>query len=446
MLQPKELGFWMCTALVVGNTIGMGIFVLPASLAPYGFNAMLGWGITVLGMTMLARVFAQLAREFPAADGPYTYIEQTTGKLSAYIAIWCYWVSCWITNAALAIGLVGYLGKVLPGLDAVSPVVQAAALIWTFVGINLLGVRMGGGVQVVTTTLKLLPMIFIVGLGGWLLLKDPSVYTQHVPTTPITLEALMAASTIALFAMLGIESAAVPAGRVRDPERTIPRSTMFGTLLTAAIYIAVSSMALLLMRQDVLAKSSAPFADLLDEFIGNGHGRVLSAFVVISGLGALNGWTLLASELTASMGRHGFLPGPVCALNARGAPAASLLLTGALATVMVLMNYSKSMVDGFTFLSQVVTAANLPLYLLCAAALVALTRRGSRKLPGSLFVLGILGTAYVVFAFIGLGREPFVWSLVLGVAGLPLYWLMRTRRAAPRLNTLQILAGGTDDE
>ena len=429
MQQTKELGFWMCTALVIGNTIGMGIFVLPASLAPYGFNAMLGWGITVLGMTMLARVFAQLAREFPAADGPYSYIEQTTGKLPAYIAIWCYWVSCWITNAALAIGLVGYLGKVLPGLEAMPPAVPTVALIWLFVGINLLGVRMGGGVQVVTTALKLLPMVFIIGLGAWLLFKSPAIYTQHVPTTPITLEALMAASTIALFAMLGIESAAVPAGRVHDPERTIPRATMFGTLLTAAIYIAISSMALLLMNQDALAESSAPFADLLDQFMGNGHGRVLSVFVVISGLGALNGWTLLASELTASMGRHGFLPAPVCALNARGAPAASLLLTGALATVMVLMNYSKSMVDGFTFLSQVVTAANLPLYLLCAVALVVLTRRGSRKLPGSLFVLGILGTVYVVFAFIGLGREPFVWSLVLGVAGLPLYWLMRTRRA-----------------
>jgi APA family basic amino acid/polyamine antiporter len=301
MQQPKELGFWMCTALVVGNTIGMGIFVLPASLAPYGFNAMLGWGITVLGMTMLARVFAQLAREFPAADGPYTYIEQTTGKLPAYIAIWCYWVSCWITNAALAIGLVGYLGKVLPGLDAVPPAVLAITLIWLFVAINLLGVRMGGGVQVVTTTLKLLPMLVIVALGGWLLLHDPAVYTQHVPTTPITLEALLAASTIALFAMLGIESAAVPAGRVRDPERTIPRATMFGTLLTAAIYIAISSMALLLMNQDALAQSAAPFADLLDQFMGSGHGRVLSAFVVISGLGCLNGWTLLASELTASM-------------------------------------------------------------------------------------------------------------------------------------------------
>lgn len=427
--QPKELGFWMCTALVIGNTIGMGIFVLPASLAPYGFNAMLGWGVTVLGMTMLARVFAQLAREFPTADGPYTYIAQTTGPLPAYIAVWCYWVSCWITNAALAIALVGYMGKVIPALATVSPAVLAVALIWLFVCINLLGVRMGGRVQVVTTTLKLLPMVAIIGLGAWLLLTEPAAYTRNVPTTPITFEALLAASTLALFAMLGIESAAVPAGRVRDPERTIPRSTMFGTLLTAGIYIAVSSIALLLMQADVLAQSSAPFADLLDQFMGDGHGRVLSAFVVISGLGALNGWTLLASELTASMGRHGFLPAPVRALNSRGAPAASLVLTGVLASAMVLMNYSKSMVDGFTFLSQVVTAANLPLYLLCAVALVVLTRRGERKLPASLFVLGILGTAYVVFAFVGLGREPFVWSLVLGAAGLPLYWLMRKRRA-----------------
>jgi APA family basic amino acid/polyamine antiporter len=421
----KELGFWMCTALVVGNTIGIGIFVLPASLAPYGLNAMLGWGITVLGMTLLARVFAQLAREFPTADGPYTYIERTTGSLPAFLAIWCYWVSCWITNAAIAIGLAGYLGNVLPALAGVAPAVQGVALLWLFVIVNLLGVRAGGRVQVVTTALKLLPMVFIIGLGAWLLLTEPAVYTRQVPATPISFEALLAASTIALFAMLGIESAAVPAGRVRDASTTIPRATMFGTLLTAAIYLGVSSIALLLLQQDELARSSAPFADLLDQYVGEGKGRVLSLFVVISGLGALNGWTLLASELTASMGRHGFLPAPVQKLNARGAPAVSLVLTGVLATGMVLMNYSKSMVDTFTFLSLVVTAANLPLYLLCAIALVVLTRRGERRLPASLFVLGLLGTAYSLFAFFGLGGEPFAWSLLLGAAGLPLYAYMK---------------------
>ena len=424
----KELGFWMCTALVVGNTIGIGIFLLPASLAPYGFNAMIGWGITVLGMSVLARVFARLARGFPEADGPYAYIQATLGDQAAFVAIWCYWVSCWITNAAIAIGVVGYLGAVVPGLASAPASLQALGLVWLFVGINLLGVRTGGRVQVLTTALKLLPMAVIILLGAWLLVSEPAVYSRNLPATPLTLADLMAASTIALFAMLGIESAAVPAGRVRDPERTIPRATMAGTLLTAAIYVFVSSIAMLLIPQQDLAQSSAPFAELLDRFVGVGNGRVLALFVVISGLGALNGWTLLVGELTATMARHGTLPVRLGRLNSRGAPAVALVLTGGFATAMVLMNYSKSLVEGFTFLTLVVTAANLPLYLCCALALAVLWRRRARPKSPDLLVLGLLGTAYSIFAFIGLGREPFLWSLALAAAGLPLYLLMRARR------------------
>jgi APA family basic amino acid/polyamine antiporter len=429
MQQGKELGFWMCTALVIGNTIGVGIYVLPASLAPFGFNALIGWAVTVLGMTVLARVFAQLAREFPTADGPQVYIERTAGDLAAFVSIWCYWISVVITNAALAIGIVGYLGKVLPPLAGVEPAVQALLMLWLFVGVNLLGVRTGGGVQVVTTALKLLPMLFLVALAAWLLVTEPTAYVRQLPTTPVSLEGLMAASTIALFAMLGIESAAVPAGRVRDPERTIPRATMLGTLITAAIYIVVSTMALLLLQQDRLAQSSAPFADLLGDYVGTDHGRWLSVFVVVSGLGTLNGWTLLVGELTASLGRHGYLPPLAQRLNSHGAPAMALIGTGLLATVMVLMNYSKSLVEGFTFLTQVVTAANLPLYFFCAVALVVLAIRGERRLPRSLLALGLVGTAYSVFAFIGLGREPFVWALLLGVTALPVYLLRRRRLA-----------------
>jgi hypothetical protein len=108
----------------------------------------------------------------------------------------------------------------------------------------------------------------------------------------------------------------------------------------------------------------------------------------------------------------------------------ALVVTGLLATAMVLMNYSRSLVEGFTFLTLVVTAANLPLYLFCALALVVLWRRGARRLPGQLLVLGLVGTAYSVFAFVGLGREPFLWALALGAAGLPLYAVMRRRRTA----------------
>ena len=171
----------------------------------------------------LARVFARLAREMPNADGPYGYIRDTLGDIPAYLAIWCYWVSLWITNAALATGVVGYLGAVFPGVAGMRPALVALALLWTFVAINLLGVRSGGRVQVLTTALKLLPMVAVALLGVWLLLTQPTAYTQHLPTTPVRLGDIVAASTIALFAMLGLESATVPAARVKDPARTIPR-------------------------------------------------------------------------------------------------------------------------------------------------------------------------------------------------------------------------------
>lgn len=419
----------MCTALVVGNVIGAGIFVLPASLAPFGLNALGGWGVTVAGMAVIAHVFARLARDLPEADGPYDYIRRRLGDPPAFLAIWCYWISLWVTNAALVIGVVGYLQAALPAVAAVPPAVLALAMIWAFVLVNLLGTRVGGKVQVATTLLKLLPLAAIVLLGAWVLVTDPVAYSRHVPDTPVTGQGLLAASTVALYAMLGVESAAIPAGRVIDPGRTIPRATLAGTFVTAAIYLAVSAVALLLLPQDQLAQSAAPFVDLMDRYSMPAGGRVLATFVVVSALGALNGWTLLVGELTCTMSLHGVLPRRLQALNRRGAPAAALVVTGLLASAMVLMSFSRSLVQGFTFLTSVVTGANLPLYLFCAFAL-ALAPRGARAAGSGVKVLGIVGSAYAIFAFVGLGREPFLWALALGAAGLPLYVLMRARNSA----------------
>jgi APA family basic amino acid/polyamine antiporter len=429
--DERKIGFWTCTALVIGNVIGMGIFVLPASLAPYGFNALIGWVIVLAGCLALARVFSHLAHALPDAGGPYGYIRHTLGEPLAYLALWAYWVSLWLTNAALATGVVGYMTVVFPPLGALPPSAFALGLLWAVVAINLFGVRTGGGVQIVTTALKLLPMLAIALLGGWLLLTAPSSYAAHPPATPITLGGVTAAATIALFAMLGIESASVPAARVKDPARTIPRATMTGTVLTAIIYIVVSAVPLLLIRQAELAEANAPFALLMDRFAAAGSGRWLALFVVISGLGALNGWTLLAGELTRTMAGSGVLPAALARNNRHGAPAVALLVIGALASAMVGMSYSKSLVAAFTFLTRVVTAANLPLYLCCALALVVLWRRRTAACTSSgVLPIAVVCVLFVVFAFVGIGREPFVYALGLIAAGLPLYALMRLRRRA----------------
>lgn len=440
--EKRQLGFWMSTALVVGNTIGMGIFVLPAALAPYGFNAITGWVVTLIGFVFIARVLAGLARAFPADDGPYAYTHRAFGEGTAFMVLWCYWIATWITNATIAIGIVGYLAILIPALksNAWFPPLTALALVWLFVLLNLRGVRTVGGMQILTVALKLLPMAGVMVLGAWQLVTDPSAYTAHPPTTPVNLPDVIVASTVAIFAMLGVECATIPAGRVRDPERTIPRATMVGTILTALVYIAVSLIPMLLIPQAELQESNAPFADLFARFVGGGYGEILAVFVIISGLGALNGWTLVVGEVTQDFAKRGNFPRTLARENAHAAPTRAFLLTGAVASLMLLTNYNNTMVGIFTFLSLVVTAANLPLYLVCSLAVLALWQRrqiaspGSRQVP--LFLAALFATAYCLWAFVGVatkeGTNALLWAVALAAVGAVVYlgsWFARRRAA-----------------
>ncbi len=423
--RDKPLGFWMCTSLIVGNMIGMGIFMLPAALAPFGRNAFAGWAITVTGCLFIAHVFARLARAMPDEDGPYGYCRRAFGNGVAFFTMWCYWVSIWVTNAALAIGIVGYLTALLPVLSThpALPPLAAMAILWFFVLVSLRGALASGRVQLASAALKLLPMGAIVLLGAWLLGSGGTA--SQLPATPFSLDGTAAAGTIALFAMLGVECASLPATKVQDPQRTIPRATIAGTLVAAVVYVCVCTIPMLLLPQAELAASNAPFVDLFRRYWDAGSGNWLALAVIFSGLGALNGWTMLAGEVTASMANHGIFPPLLKTPNRHGAPAWSLLLAGVLASAMVAMNYSRSLAEGFTFLTLVVTAASMPLYLVGGAAVFKLRQRGAM-----LAFSAVMTCVFSLWAFYGMGQEAFWWGLVLGAAGLPVYWLVRWRQLA----------------
>jgi APA family basic amino acid/polyamine antiporter len=431
-MSERQLGLGMATALVVGNTIGMGIFMQPAALAPFGLNALTGWIAVIVGCVCLAITFAALARKLPQADGPFGYVRSTLGESLAFPVLWSYWISCWMTLPVLAIGTTGYFLNVFPALRSVPSAVIAVSFMWIFVGVNLRGLRSGGRVQVVTSLLKVVPLIFVTILGAVSILSTPGDYASNLPTNPITLHASMGAAAVALYTMLGFESAAVAASRVTNPETTIPRATLIGILFVGVIYVAAVTIGILVVPQATLAASNAPFVTILDHLIGSGNGRWLSLFIVISGLGCLNGWTLLSAELTRTLATHRLLPTVFAESNRNGVPWASLLLAGGLATVAGLMNYTSTLVGAFTKLSLIVSAANLPLYVCCAFVLFYLLRKDAAGLSPALWVAGLGGVAFAAFAFFGLGWQPFIWALALCAAGVPVYyWMRRKRGAAP---------------
>jgi len=432
--ESRVLGFWTCTALVVGNTIGIGIFLLPVSLAPYGLNAVWAWAITLVGCAFLTIVFSGLARAFPKDDGPYAYIQRAFGSDVSFFVLWCYWFATWVTNATIATGIVGYLAIVVPSLQAAAwlqPYV-ALALIWLFVLVNCLGIRTAAWLQIGTTALKLLPQAGIIFLGVWQLVAHPAAYTAHIPTTPISSHAILDTSALALFAMLGIECAMIPAGKVHDPARTIPRATLAGMLILGVIYICASMIPMLLIPQSELAASTAPFADLFGKYVSAQSGRWLALFIVIGGLGALNGWTLIVGEMTQTLAVHRTFPAFLAKVNSRAAPAAAFVLTGVLASVTLVLNYSASLATVFTFLINIVAAANLPLYLACALAVLVLWKRGevsnvSRRTVGW-GAAALLAAVYCLWDFAGVGAVPLRWTVALAAAGIPFWWIARVQR------------------
>ena len=435
---PRQLGFWMCLALVVGNMIGSGIFLLPASLAPYGLNSIFGWIFSASGGVLLAIVFAQLSRVYPQAGGPYVYPRVAFGECCGFVMAWGYWMSVWVGNAAIAIGSVAYLSELVPAIRTTegAPAITAVALIWILTFVNWRGVKHAGVFQLVTTVLKIMPLIAVIALGVVLISAgDASVI--KVEPQPFTISAMTAAATLTLWGLLGLESATVPAENVIDPKRNIPLATLWGTVVTALIYVVACSLVILLIPGSKLAGSNAPFADAVRLFWGDRAASLLALFAFISGFGALNGWILVQGEMPRVLAKEKVFPDLFAHESRYRTPDYSLFITSALVTVVMLMNYSGSMVKVFTLIILISTSAYLVMYLFCSLAAFKLAWRGDLGVRGQklkwVLAVAMLAALYSAWTLYGAGPEAFWWGMGLFALGLPLYFLMKwwqRRRAA----------------
>ncbi|MEO6364872.1 MAG: amino acid permease [Luteimonas sp.] len=413
---------WSATALVVGSMIGSGVFLLPAALAPYGAVSLIGWGITLCGALLLALTFARLARLWPQTGGPYAYARNAFGELPGFMIAWSYWISIWCANAAIAVAFAGSIGAIFPSATA-TPVRSAACALgalWLCSAINLLGVREAGRMQVLTTALKLVPLLLFGGIAIWLV--DGSAYRPLNPGTESLPNAIQATVALTLWALLGLEAATVPAGSVADPDRTIPRATVAGTLLAGIATILACTAVLGLVPADVLKSSSAPMADAAGLLWGHGAAIGIAAVAAVSCFGALNGWILLSAQVPLAAAQDRLFPAGFSRRNARGTPVIGILASSTLATLLVIANYTRSLVQLFTFSILLATAATLLPYVVSSAAWL---RSGSDTGRA----VALLALVYSLYALFGIGREPLLWGGVLIAAGLPLYfWQRRATR------------------
>jgi len=339
--RPGGTGFGLTTAiaLIMGSIIGVGIFNLPTSLAAYGPITLISMGLTTIGAIALALLFSALSRRLPADGGPYAYSRAAFGNPLGFANAWSYWITAWAGNAAIAVGWVLYVEVFInKSHERWASILLVLVGLWVPAVINLLGAKSMGAVQVVTTILKFVGLAFMATVG--LFYINTANFTPFNVSTESTIGAIGGGMAIALFSYLGVEVASVAAAKVRDPDRNVPKATLIGTLATAVVYLLSLTAMFGILPSSQLANSTAPFSDALNSmFGGTWPGNLMAVVVIISGFGALNGWTMICAEMPLAAAKDGLFPARFKTMSKSGVPAFGIVASTVLASVAIIVNY-----------------------------------------------------------------------------------------------------------
>lgn len=423
----KKLGIWMSISLVIGNMIGAGIFMMPSALASYGGISIAGWLVSSLGALLLAKVFSKLSVMVKGkTGGPYAFAKIGFGDYVGFLVAWGYWISTWVANAAIAIAFVSALSVLFPILEEsrIAAVVLGLGAIWILTWYNSRGVLDSGKMQLVTTLLKLLPILVIIA-GGFFFF-DANNFVPFNASEESTLGAIAITGTLTLYAFVGFESATVPADNVEDPEKTIPKATMIGTAITTLIYILSTVVVMGMIPMKELASSPAPFADAMRIMSGEIGEEIVAIGAAIAAFGALNGWILIQSQIARATAIDNMFPKIFKKENKKGVPIWSLIIGSILSSAIMLMNYSDGLVEQFRFMILLSTLCCLVPYIFSAAAYVSISlqRKREKASKTTIFVLGSLSFFYSLWAVFGAGEEAVFWGFILLLLGTPFYvWI-----------------------
>lgn len=426
-----KLGFWMSTSLAVGNMTGSGIFLLPAALAVYGGISIFGWLYTVAGAVFLALMFSRLSRIITRAGGPYAYVRAGFGEFPGFIVAWGYWVSIWAGNAAIAVAGVGYLSVFMPALkeNRLLAAIIAILAIWVFTFINTRSIRKVGMTQLITTIIKIIPLVVLGSLGF--------IYFDRTHFQPMNLSgqpdftAITATAALTLWAFLGLESATIPSDKVKRPAKTIPRATIAGILITSLLYISGTLAVMGIISPAELQDSSSPFADAAGRIWGDPASVLVAACASIACFGALNGWILLQGQIPLAAAEDNLFPSWFKKTSGKGVPVTGLVIASVLATILVGINFSRGLVKMFSFIIMLSTLSCLLPYLLSSLSEIALKIKNKHAVKTRSLITGAIisipSFAYSTWAITGLEYEVLIWGVILLSTGIPVFVILKAR-------------------
>jgi len=444
---PAAAGFGLpvAIALIMGSIIGVGIFNLPTSLASIGPITLVSMALTTVGAIALALMFAALSRRLPADGGPYAYSRVAFGNRLGFFNAWSYWISSWAGNAGIAVGWVLYVQEFInKGGNKLFTILLVLVGLWVPAFINLSGVKNMGSVQMVTTILKFVALAFMSTVGLFFI-KTANFHPWNISGEG-AISAIGSGCAIALFSYIGVEVASVAAGKVRNPDQNVPKSTVFGTLATAVVYMLSLIAVFGILPSSALEKSDAPFSAAVNEmFGGTWAGYTMAVVVIISGFGALNGWTMIVAEMPLAAAKDGLFPQRFKQLSKNGVPAFGIISGTALASIAMAVNYIGS--GGATVFTTLILMTGITVaipYAFSALAQIKWRIADRRAMHGARFtrdmivaVLSLIFSILFIYYSRNTGHSwftywaPFILAGVAMLLGIPVYAKMRNQMTEP---------------
>ncbi len=453
--RARALGLPSATALVIGSIIGTGVFTMPAVMAGAGTSSLLTLGVISIGALLLATMFGQLTKRVPNTDGGlYAYAKYEFGDFAGYLTAWCYWITCWAGNAAIVSSWVFYVESLFNILHPTAWTNLGIALcgLWIPAAVNLIGIRQMAWFQNITVVLKFLPLA-LVGLVGWFYVQAGH-FGPFNATGGSLYSGIGIAAGVALFSFIGVEVASIAAGRVKNPRKNVGRASLLGTGLSAMLYLLVTAAVMGLVAHHSLIGNGAPFVAAFQTMFGHAAwvGKLIAATAVVSGIGALNGWTLVTAEMPFAAAKDGLFLPQFAKVNKDGTPWFGIVVSTIVASALMAFAYSgKTGLTVFTDLVDlsVVTVAIPYFFSACAQLAYLVSRR--RKVVGALLVRDLsIATASVLFSLwvtMAAGYQAVYQAMLLVLIGLPLYGFLKARRERLGLSIEpEELAEGSLDE
>src|SRR6185503_944943 len=366
----KKMGLSQATMLVAGNMIGTGVFLLPVNLASVGGIAVFGWVVATAGAAALGLVFAKLGELEPKEGGPYAYPHHFLGPYVGFQTNYIYWFGNWIGNIAIAVAAVGYLAEFIPSVgQPPASVFATAGVIWVLTFANILGPRVVGALETWTMSLALVPILAVAFLG-WIWFDADTFRAAWNVSGGSDAHAISRAASMALWAYMGIESAAVSAGVIENPKRNIPLATLLGLGLSAVVYILSATVIMGIIPNAELRTSHAPFAEAARLAFGTWGMVVISVCAILKSLGSLGGWMLLVGQSAKAAADDGMFPTAFARLNRHGVPGRGLVIVGVLMTIVLFATMSPTLAGQFNRLVDLAVILAVVPYIYASVALV----------------------------------------------------------------------------